>query len=271
MRAAVIGDPVGHSLSPVIHRAAYDGLGLDWTYEAVVVPSGTLAEHLDSLDPTQWRGLSLTMPLKREVLPLLTSRDPWVELSGAANTLVLDPDGSRHGYNTDITGAMSLLERHDPVRTALVLGAGATAASVLLALAEKGLETATLVVRDPDRAVETVRVVSGHPARPALEVITVDELGLSVSADVVVSTVPASAQTIELVAALADVPLVFDVVYDPWPTPLMNAAERFGQRLISGLDLLLAQAVGQVRAMTGRDDVPAERMRSAAEEVVWSR
>jgi shikimate dehydrogenase len=270
MRAAVLGDPVGHSLSPVIHRAAYDGLGLDWSYDAVQVPAGTLAAYVDGLDPAEWRGLSLTMPLKREVLPLLTSRDRWVELSGAANTVVIDPDGARHGHNTDITATLSLLEDHDPVHAALVLGAGATAASVLLALCERGLSSATLVVRDPDRAGETVRFVAGHPARPAIEVVTFDELG-SAAADVVVSTVPASAQTIELVAALADVPLVFEVVYDPWPTPLMSATERFGQRLITGLDLLLAQAVGQVRLMTGHDDVPAEEMRRAAEEALWSR
>lgn len=269
MKAAVLGDPVGHSLSPVIHRAAYEGLGLDWTYDAVEVPGGTLAAYLERLDPAEWRGLSLTMPLKREAPPLLTSHDAWVELSGAANTMVLDPDGSRHGLNTDITGALRLLAPHAP-SSALVLGAGATATSILLALAERGLTSATLAVRDPSRAAETLRIVRRHERAPALEVVPIDGLEAP-TADIVVSTVPSSAQTIELVAALADVPVVFEVVYDPWPTPLMAATDRFGQRLISGLDLLLAQAVDQVVAMTGRTDVPVAAMRRAAEEELWSR
>jgi shikimate dehydrogenase len=270
VRAAVLGDPIGHSLSPVIHRAAYGVLGLDWTYDAVQVPAGTLAPYVEGLDPREWRGLSLTMPLKREVLPLLTTQDEWTRLTGAANTVVLDPDGSRHGLNTDVTGTLHLLSEHDAITTAVVLGAGATAASVLLALVERGLSSATLAVRDPSRAAETLRVVAGHPRAPQVDVVTLDSLA-SLTADVVVSTVPVSAQTPELVAASADVPLVFDVVYDPWPTPLAAAAERSGRAVITGLDLLLAQAVGQVVAMTGRHDVAVGAMRRAAEEELWSR
>jgi shikimate dehydrogenase len=263
VRAAVLGDPIGHSLSPVIHRAAYAGLGLDWTYDAVRVPAGTLASFVGGLGP-EWRGLSLTMPLKREVLPLLTSYDAWVGLSGAANTVVLGADGP-HGLNTDVTGALTLLP--DAVGTAVVLGGGATAASVLLALAERGLARATLVVRDPARAGETLDVLARHPRAPEVTVTTFAALA-PLDADVVVSTIPATAQTPEVLAAVAGVPLVFEVVYDPWPTPLMRAVS--GRTLVTGLDLLLAQAAGQVTAMTGRSDVPVEAMRRAAEEALWT-
>jgi shikimate dehydrogenase len=154
VRCAVLGDPVDHSLSPVIHRAAYRALGLDdWRYDAVQVPSGGLAAFLEGLDPAEWRGLSLTMPLKREAVPLLGSYDEWVRATGVCNTVLLDPDGSRHGLNTDVTGALMVLGEHDvPVQRAVVLGGGATATSLLLALAERGMRQATLVVRDPDRA-----------------------------------------------------------------------------------------------------------------------
>ena len=95
MRCAVLGDPIGHSLSPVIHRAAYDALGLDgWEYDAVQVPAGGLAAFVDGLDPDEWRGLSLTMPLKREAVPLLDTEDDWVRLTSVCNTVVLDPDGA---------------------------------------------------------------------------------------------------------------------------------------------------------------------------------
>jgi shikimate dehydrogenase len=276
VRCAVLGDPVDHSLSPVIHRAAYRGLGLEgWRYDAVPVAAGHLATFVDALDPAEWRGLSLTMPLKREALPLLSSYDEWVAASGACNTLLLEPDGSRHGLNTDVTGALMVLGEHDvSLERAVVLGGGATATSVLLALAERGLTHATLVVRDPGRAADTVHAVAAHRRAPEVELRTlaeVEEQAEILHGDVLVSTVPASAQVPELVAAVAEVPVVFDVVYAPWPTPLAAAAERSGRTVLSGLDLLVAQAVNQVVAMTGRHDVPAGAMRRAAEEELAAR
>jgi shikimate dehydrogenase len=275
MRCAVLGDPIGHSLSPVIHRAAYEALELDdWQYDVVRVPAGGLAEFLDGLDPADWRGLSLTMPLKREAVPLLDTRDAWVRLAAVCNTVVLDADGRRHGLNTDVTGALTVLGGHDdlPVERAVVLGGGATAASLLLALAERGTRRATLVVRDPARADETVRVALAHPRAPELEVRSIDEVTSGVlDADVLVSTVPASAQVPELLAAVAGIPLVFEVVYEPWPTPLADCGQRSGHTVLSGLDLLVAQAVDQVVAMTGRSDVPVGAMRRAAEDALGSR
>ncbi len=272
MRCAVLGDPIDHSLSPIIHRAAYAALGLDdWRYGAEQVPIGGLAGFLDGLDPETWRGLSLTMPLKREAVPLLSSCDDWVRATGACNTVLLEPDGGRHGLNTDVTGALMVLGEHEvPMERAVVLGGGATAASVLLALAERGMRHVTLVVRDPDRATETVHAVAAHHSAPTVEVALIGEVE-ALAGDVLVSTVPASAQVPDLVAALAGIPLVFDVVYEPWPTPLAVAAERSGRTVISGLDLLVAQAVNQVVAMTGRYDVPAGAMRRAAEEALTAR
>jgi shikimate dehydrogenase len=260
----------------VIHRAAYRGLGLDdWEYDAVQVAAGGLAGFLDGLDPAEWRGLSLTMPLKREALPLLSSYDDWVAATGACNTVLLERDGSRHGLNTDVTGALMVLgEQAGPIERAVVLGGGATATSLLLALAERGMRHATLVVRDPERAGETVHKVAAHRSAPELELRTlaaVEGEAETLTGDVLVSTVPASAQVPELLAAVAGIPLVFDVVYDPWPTPLAAAAQRSGRSVLSGLDLLVAQAINQVVAMTGRHDVPAGAMRRAAEEELAAR
>jgi shikimate dehydrogenase len=270
-RCAVLGDPIEHSLSPVLHRAAYDALGLDWTYDALRVPAGDLAAYVGGLGE-EWRGLSLTMPLKREVVPLLTSRDVWTDISGSANTLLLDEDGGRHGLNTDVPGAEAALgqgtELH--LRSAVVPGGGATATSVLLALAERGLEQATIAVRDPERAAETLAAVARHPRPPRMSVAPLAALD-PVAADVVVSTIPAEAQTEAMVGAVGDVPVVFDVVYDPWPTPLAEQAAAAGRTVVSGLDLLLWQAVDQVRAMTGRFDVPVATMRTAGETALAER
>jgi shikimate dehydrogenase len=272
VKCAVLGDPIEHSLSPTLHRAAYAALGLDWSYEAVRVPSGGLSEFVASMDGG-WRGLSLTMPLKREVMPLLAGADEWVQATGACNTVVIEADGSWRGANTDVTGAAMALDGLEsrPAR-ALVLGGGATATSVLIALVERGLRHATLAVRNPSSVAETIQRVTGHRLAPTVEVRTLSEVERDpVVADIVVSTIPAAAQSEGLVASVQDIDVVFEILYDPWPTPLARAAAGRGQALITGLDLLVAQAVDQVRLMTGCADVPAEAMRAAADAVLAGR
>ena len=260
-RCAVLGSPVAHSLSPVLHLAAYADLGLDWSYEAVEVDSPGLAEFVGGLDES-WRGLSLTMPLKRAVVPLLDTSDDWVRLSAVANTLVLDP-GGKHGFNTDVPGAIAAMQERlpHPPRSAVVLGGGATATSVLLALAELGCTTVQVLVRDPARADETIAAASAHPQAPRLSVGSLADAD-RVEADLLVSTIPAEAQTGQVLAAAAGVPAVFEVVYDPWPTPLASATHEDGRHLVSGLDLLAHQAVLQVELMTG-ETVPVELLRRA--------
>jgi shikimate dehydrogenase len=249
-RCAVLGSPIAHSLSPVLHRAAYAELGLDWRYDAVEVTEDGLATFLDGLG-AQWRGLSLTMPLKRAVVPLLDDASELVALSGVANTVLLD-DGRRTGHNTDVPGAVAALTERQagPWRSAVVLGGGATAASVLLALAELGCEHATVVVRDPARAGETLAAAARHPRAPHVDVRTFGE-DLD-DADVLVSTIPAGAHDDWVLSLVLQAGVVFDVVYDPWPTPLADGAGAGEVPVVSGLDLLVHQAALQVHLMTGR-------------------
>ena len=263
MRCAVLGDPIAHSLSPALHRAGYAAVGLDWTYEAVRVPAGGLAEHLAGLDDS-WRGLSLTMPLKREALPLADVVSARATLAGAANTLVL-VDGEVHADNTDLPGAAAAVrERYDgPVTAATVLGAGATAASVGLALCDLGAREVHLLARDPARAAETVTAIRRHPGAPAVDVDTL--VDGRPTGELLVSTIPAAAQTEELVARCGEAPVVFEVVYDPWPTPL--AASAAGRVLVSGLDLLVHQAALQFEIFTGLP-APLAQMRAAGERAL---
>ena len=259
LHCAVVGDPIGHSLSPVIHRAAYAAVGLDWDYEAVRVPQGGLAGFVAGLDD-DCRGLSVTMPLKREALALGEPVTDRARLAGAANTLVRTGDGWL-ADNTDLPGAAAALrERWDgAVSTVTVLGGGATAASVALALCDLGARDVRILVRSAERAADTAALVRHHPATPS---VTVGELGSEVVGDVVVSTVPVEAQTPELVARCATVPVVFEVRYDPWPTPIAVAAR--GRVLVSGLDLLLHQAADQFVLFTGLP-APLAQMRAAGE------
>jgi shikimate dehydrogenase len=269
-RCGVLGSPIAHSLSPVLHRAAYAELGLDWEYDAHEVREGELAAFLDGLDGT-WRGLSLTMPLKRTVVPLLDDLTDRAGQARAANTVILER-GRRVGHNTDIPGAAAAIrERTDsPVVSAVVIGGGATASSVLLALADLGCTAVRVVVRDPSRVNETLEAAGRHPARPMVEVLTfreVAEITKALRPAILVSTVPAEAQTEAVLRLARTAPVIFDVIYDPWPTPLARLAQTEGTTMVTGMDLLVHQAALQVELMTGAV-APLEAMRAAGEEAL---
>jgi shikimate dehydrogenase len=266
----VLGDPIAHSLSPVLHRAGYLALGLDWSYDAHRVPSGGLADFLGGLGP-EWRGLSLTMPLKREALPLVDRLTDRARLAGAVNTLLLEDDGARIGDNTDLPGAAAAIRERTslPLASAAILGGGATAASTGLALAELGVTSIEVLVRDPSRAGETVDALRAHPAGVEVRTRALDAAE-AVAADIVVSTIPAAAQTDGLVDRCAGVPVVFEALYDPWPTPLAAAASDEGRVLVGGLDLLVHQAVIQFELFTGLR-APLEAMRAAGREALDGR
>jgi shikimate dehydrogenase len=270
-RCAVLGSPIAHSLSPALHRAAYAEAGLDWSYDAVEMTEQGLPTFLAGLDGS-WRGLSLTMPLKRAVVPLLDEMTDRAVQARAANTVVLG-GGRRVGHNTDIPGAVAALtERWEgPVDRALVLGGGATAASLLLALADLGCREATLLVRDPGRAAETLTAVRRHARPPEIEVRRLGDRVTGRPPDVVVSTIPAAAQDAAVLALAATAEVTFDVVYDPWPTPLAAAARASGQVLVGGLDLLVHQAALQFELMTGEAPAPLEAMRRAGETALAHR
>lgn len=274
-RCAVLGHPIAHSLSPTLHRAAYAELGLDWSYDAVDVAEGALRAFVDGLDES-WRGLSLTMPLKRAVVPLLDEADELVALSGVANTVLLRPNGDRahrRGRNTDIPGAVAAIRERSahPIHDATILGGGATATSMLFALAELGCRDVRLAVRNPERARATVEAAMQHPRAPRIHVESIDNpVNKGPATDIVISTIPAAAQTPEVLET-AHGAMVFEVIYDPSPTPLAAAAAAAGQVLVSGFDLLVHQAALQVELMTGVAKAPIQAMRAAGEAELAAR
>jgi shikimate dehydrogenase len=268
-RAAVLGSPVAHSLSPVLHRAAYDHLGLTgWSYDAYDVDEAGLAGFLSGLDRS-WAGLSLTMPLKAAVLPLLDGASPLVETSGAANTVLLR-DGRRVGENTDVPGMVAALAAREvtSVADAVVLGGGATARSAVLALASV-TGSVRAYVRDPARrpALEAAAAAAGV----ALEVEAWARAADGLAAPLVVSTTPAGATDLLVPSVPPTVGTLFDVLYDPWPTPLAAAWTARAGTVVDGLDLLVHQAVLQVSLMTGvevdRDELAAV-LRAAGERAL---
>jgi shikimate dehydrogenase len=271
MKAAVLGKPIAHSLSPVLHRAAYAALGLaNWTYELVECDEAGLAAYVRSRGP-EWAGLSLTMPLKRTVLPLLDHVDHLAAATGGANTVVFRPE-SRYGYNTDVQGIVdALTEASAPLpfpASVTILGAGATACSALAAVGELGVAGADVIARDPSRAGGLLATADRLGLKARLRPWT--DLGDNDAPlpDLLISTVPAGAaddysERMRLTRHAP--PAVLDVVYHPWPTPLAQAAAAAGSVVASGYAMLLHQAAAQVELMTGKS-APLEAMRQAGEQ-----
>ncbi|MFD2092365.1 shikimate dehydrogenase [Blastococcus deserti] len=267
MRAAVLGRPVAHSLSPVLHRAAYAALGLvDWTYDALDIGAEDLPVLLAGLGE-EWRGFSVTMPCKQAAVDVADVVEPLPRLLHAANTLVRTDAGWR-AENTDVTGiGMALqLAGVEQVGAAVVVGSGGTAAAAAVALASLGAEHVDVVVREPSRAGDVMGVLAalGVPA-------TVTPLaGAVLDAPLVVSTVPVDAQPALLSLPWRADHTVLDVLYAPWPTVLAEHVAGLGGTVAGGLDVLFWQATVQVELMTGRP-APIEAMRRALDAALAAR
>jgi shikimate dehydrogenase len=256
----VLGRPVAHSLSPVLHRAAYTALGLDWTYEAIDCGVDELPNVL--AERPDWRGFSCTMPLKHAALAIADDVRPAAAVVGAANTLLPRDGGGWVADNTDVDGVIGAVTEAGPsIREVIVLGAGGTAQAVLAALPTLAGDSCsvTVLVRDLARTAALER--------------TAERIGVSVSfglldqtpsdAPLIVSTLPpGAADDVAQRFPWASGHTLLDVVYDPWPTALASAAARGGAQVVSGAVLLLHQAAAQVRLMTGCEP-PLTEMRAA--------
>jgi len=262
-RLAVLGSPIAHSLSPDLHRAAYRLLGLDWSYEAVEVGRAGLADFVRSRD-NDWRGLSLTMPLKIEVLTLLAEVSEIARETGSANTVLFEGSGLR-GFNTDVYGLTRGFARHgrSSLGSVLILGGGATAASALVAANQLGAHSVFVGVRSPERAARLVEV--GRAQGIDVQVRRLDQLiQIDEALDAVVSTLPnGAAVDVVLDPDAIRTAALFDVAYSPWPTPL--AASWTGETVIGGLEMLVLQALAQVRIFVGGDQ---ERALDREDEVL---
>ncbi|NIJ04754.1 shikimate dehydrogenase [Frigoribacterium faeni] len=266
-RLAVLGSPIAHSLSPALHRAAYAELGLDWQYDRAEVTSGELGQFFDEQgldeqrlgrrapaaghDAPAWRGLSLTMPLKREVLPLLDTLSPLAESLGVANTVVVDDDGRLHGHNTDVDGIVRTVEAHHDARpaSATILGGGATASSAMRAAWQLGARSFSVHLRNPMRAGELTSLACELGCDISVAPLT--ELAALGPLDFVISTLPGGVADELPLRPRSSSSVLFDVAYEPWPTQVASRWAADGGTTFSGLDMLFEQAVSQVRLFTG--------------------
>ncbi len=258
-RFAVLGSPIAHSKSPAIHLAAYRVLGLDWEYGRAEVQKGLMRTFIAGLDGV-WNGFSVTMPLKEEASRFAEELDEYAKLTGATNTLYLDEFGKWHGFNTDVFGIVQAVTeaRIGLVKHALIIGSGATATSAMVAIS----------VLNPTAHVEVL--ARNKVSRKALIALG-KQLGLKTSragglraasrvSNLTISTLPSGAldkQAARLIRAWTWKPkgALLDVSYNPWPSKLAEAWSAKGKRTISGLEMLIWQAVAQIRIFnTGSAD-----------------
>lgn len=247
-------------MSPALHRAAYEALGLPWTYDAIDVTEDALTGFVAAMDGT-WAGLSLTMPLKERILDVLVDVEPLAQAVRAVNTVLPALDGGWRGANTDVYGMTQALREAGiapQVQRGTILGAGATARSAIAALADLGVRAATVCARRAEAAADVARV--GEILGVAVECATLDPRIDLVEVDVLVSTLPGDAAAPWAAAVGTSRAALLDASYHPWPSPL--AAAWPGPVIANGRGMLLWQAVEQVRLMTGLA-APVEAMRAA--------
>lgn len=258
VKAAVLGSPVSHSLSPVLHNAAYRALGLNHTYSAIETAASELGGFLESIDDN-WLGVSLTMPLKEAAFEFATSCDELAQITGAINTLVFGTQVK--AFNTDVLGIIDALTEVGPaqVESAVIFGSGATARSALVAVQKMGAKEVACVARNLSDIERMAMVANkiGVSFTPA----QVSESGWLL-ADVVVNTTPVGVLDEAAQEVSSPNGLLLDVVYNPWPTQLAASWGVAGGTIVSGLSMLLHQAAHQVTLMTG-EPAPVAQMREA--------
>ena len=242
IQAAVLGHPVGHSLSPTLHKCAYEVLGWDWDYTAIEVKSGDLAQFI-AANRRIFRGLSLTMPLKEEALMIADSLDPLVKRINAANTLIFE-DHEISAYSTDVSGFAQALAKAEVVipNEITILGGGATARSAIAALDIRG-RTITVYSRSASRAAQLIN----SAISATVEVKDWSEAQSGLSANLIIATTPSGA-TDHLFPTQTSGTL-FESLYSPWPTKLLGRWKDAGGKYIDGLDLLVEQGIGQIELM----------------------
>ena len=282
LRAAVLGSPVEHSLSPVLHTAAYAVCGLThWSYGRWEVTASELGAAVGSLDES-WRGLSLTMPLKEAAFAITDEVSEIARRAGAINTLVRRPDGGWDATNTDVQGFIGALtplrlpdrqpDDEDPMRAALVLGSGATARSAVLALAELGVRELQIAARNAESAAALGGL--GHDLGLDVDLVPFDRWADDLPV-VVVSTLPPEGALAAAAAMSGDGDgdtagaVLLDVVYAGWPTPLARAFTVAGGEVLSGLELLVHQAAAQFELFTGHP-APVDAMFAAGRRALGS-
>jgi shikimate dehydrogenase len=246
----IFGDPIGHSLSPLMHNTAFAHHGLDAVYLPFAVPPAHLEMAVKAIAALQIGGVNVTIPHKQAVMAWLDELSPEARLIGAVNTIHLR-DGRLHGYNTDGIGFLRALEEAGTEvagRTLMLLGAGGAARAIAVQLCLSGIQHLYLANRTPTRAEDLANFLKQNIPHADISVVTMGESALAdhlPDTDIVVNATSIGMHPHDPMllpsSALSPRHLVCDIVYRPLHTPLLRAAQRQGARTVDGLGMLLHQ------------------------------
>ncbi|MBI4299351.1 MAG: shikimate dehydrogenase [Chloroflexi bacterium] len=271
---AILGYPLGHSLSPVFQQAAFDFYGLDLRYEAWPTPPDDLKAAVARLRQPEVMGANVTVPHKESIRPLLDRIDDWARAIGAVNTVV-NQSGLLSGHNTDAQGFLRALRDDagfDPRgKAVLILGAGGSARAVAFALIQEKVASITIANRTLERA--RALASSFGTERGDVKAILISPSALTKvtsKADLIVNCTslgmkhgPGEGETPVKAEEIPQAALVYDLVYNPSETPLLKEADKAGAHLLGGLPMLIYQGAASFKLWTGRE-APVEVMMKAA-------
>jgi shikimate dehydrogenase len=267
----IIGDPIEHTLSPVMHNAAFLEMGLDYVYLPFRVAEKDLHGAIKGLRALNIAGINVTIPHKVEVMPLLDEVDEMAGYIGAVNTIV-NQNGILKGYNTDASGfyrVFTVNKIEIKKKKIVILGAGGAARAVAFILADKSAEITIL-----NRSLDAAQAIAQRIFKTLRSEIKIGDLNSKhlqsslEEADIVVNATslgmsPQLAETPVPVSLLNERMLVVDIIYNPLQTRLLKEAEKKGARVINGLEMLVQQGAAAFELWTGHK-APIETMRKAA-------
>ena len=283
----LLGNPVSHSLSPVIHNAALKEMGLDWCYVAMSCESQNLSIVTKALRELNYQGLNITIPHKQNILKICNQISPLAQKLGAVNTLVPNKDGGWNGLNTDVEGFLAPLKTDDwSKKKAIILGCGGSARAVFAGLQDLSFEQITVVGRKPNTLKNFVAEMNPKDSdnnnnSTLIKGLLTDEKELILeikNASLIVNTTPVGMSSKKNSTKFSqEIPLekniwqhlqpettLYDLIYTPRPTAWLSLGAKNGCKQIDGLEMLVQQGAASLKIWSNNDEVPIDVMRTAA-------
>ena len=259
----LLGYPLGHSLSTFIHNAGFKSLNLNYTYEILETSPEKLVDRIKYLKTNNYAGFNITIPLKIPIIMFLDELDSSADIIGAVNTVIINPDKTMKGYNTDVLGFKNAIPKDFPLdgKTAGVLGTGGAARAAITALASSGVKEIKIYTRNIPNSAELLNYLRLKFPTVEFNAYQIEYIRDLSTIDILVNCTPIGMQgraadltPIEEneLKTLPDGSLVYDVIYNPKKTVLLKLAEKNGYRTVNGVDMFIWQAVEAEKIWTGR-------------------
>lgn len=279
-KLAIIGYPIGHTLSPVLYKAAFEELDLEYSYEVLPTPSEDLISQIKHLRSGKYFGFNVTIPHKVPVTLFLSKYDEYVNLTGSVNVVRVEEDLSLSGFNTDVYGFMEAIPKDVDLsgKKAAIIGSGGAARAVCAGLYKKGIKKIDIYTRNVINSSETIKTLRNRFSEIEIKSIQASLMDGLEDVDILVNTTPVGMKNFnednspvddKNIESLNDNAIVYDIVYNPLRTALISKAIKFNKRYVCGLDMLVYQAVGAVEIWSGKKpDFKSMKIRALEEFLI---